>query len=307
VLETATRLMPIVALLFIPILFGLPDIYPWARWTREQIEGSKMLEQKSIYLNVSAFILRSVLYLVIWVALSAALLGRKGAERDETWQRRRARVSGPGLVLLGFTITFAAIDWVMSLEPMWWSSIFGLLFASGQVLAAMAFCVLCLVLAVQDTGREMPRGPLQDLGNLMLTMVMIWAYMAFSQFLLIWSGNLPEEIPWYLKRLAGGWQVLGVLLLLGQFVLPFLLLLSRDLKRNARAIAGVAAVVLVMRVVDLYWMIAPAFFPYQGIGLHWMDVATLVGVVGLGLAAFLQLLQSQSLILDIPEREFSHE
>lgn len=275
VLEPAARTLPLLAVLFVPLLFGLPAVYPWARWTAEDVAGSAVLHHKSLYLNAPGFVARSALYLAIWAGLSW-LVGRD--ERDALARR----VSGPGLLLLGLSVTFAAVDWVMSIEPFWYSSIFGLLFGAGQLLAALAFGVLCLVLLVP----EVRRGTLQDLGSLLLALVMIWAYMGFSQFLLIWSANLPEEVPWYLKRLDGGWRVLALMLVGVQFVLPFLLLLSRDLKRRPGLIGGVAAVVLFMRVVDLYWMVTPAYFPYQGFRLHLLDAALLVGVGGVWLAGY---------------------
>jgi hypothetical protein len=300
-LETATRTLPVLALLFLPLLLGLADVYPWARWTPEQIRGSKLLEHKSVYLNETAFIVRAVVYLGVWVALALLLTRGAGPEAEG----RRATLSGPGLVLYGLTVTFASIDWIMSLDPLWYSTIFGMLLAGGQVLAGMAFAILCLVLVLRAADTPVPRGPLHDVGNLLLAMVMMWAYLAFSQFLLIWCGNLPEETTWYVKRLQGGWQVLGILLIVAQFMLPFFMLLSRDLKREPRGLALVAGVVLVMRVVDLYWMVTPSYFPHQEIRLHWMDLAALVGLGGLVLACFLHLLQGRD-VLPPPETEVSH-
>jgi hypothetical protein len=210
-------------------------------------------------------------------------------------------------------MTFAAVDWIMSLEPYWYSTIFGMLVTSTQVLTAFAFGILALVeLTRQPDGTNVfpaSKGNLQDLGSLLLAFVMLWAYLAFSQFLLIWSGNLPEEVPWYLKRLSGGWQVFALMLVLLQFVLPFFLLLSRDVKRNGRRLAAVAGVVLAMRVVDLYWMVVPAFFPYQPVRLHWMDVFALAGLGGLWLAAFLYELRRRPSLAEngAERREGGHE
>jgi hypothetical protein len=304
VLEPTSRMLLLLAVLFVPLLFGLHDLYPWARWTADEIHGSAVLETKAMYLNVPAFVIRAAVYWVVWLGLVLLLTGSNG--RDEAREARRSRVSAVGLLLYSVAVTFASIDWVMSLEPMWYSTIFGLLFGAGQVLAGFAFGILCLVLIVRASGAELPRGPMQDLGSLLLALVMVWAYMAFSQFLLIWSGNLPEETPWYIKRLHGGWQVLALMLVLAQFVLPFLLLLSRDLKRDARALAGVAAVVLLMRVVDLYWMVTPAFFPHQAFRLHWMDLAALVGVAGVWLAVFLYGLRGRNVLPDPALAEVTH-
>lgn len=300
VLEAATRTLPLLALLFIPLAFGLHHLYEWAR--PEIVAEDPLLQHKAPYLNIPGYLGRFVAYFVIWIVL-AFLLNRWSREQDQTSDpqllRRFRLLSGPGLALYGVTITFASIDWVMSLEPHWFSSIYGVLFGMGQVLSAYAFALAVLLLLADypPLSERLNAAILRDLGNLLLAFVMLWAYLSFSQFLLIWSANLPEEIPWYLRRLSGGWQYLGLALALFHFGLPFLLLLSRDIKHDRRKLSAVALGVLGMRFVDLYWVMMPAFHPEYFV-LHWLwlDAAALAGVGGVWLAVFLGQLQRRPLL-----------
>jgi hypothetical protein len=206
-------------------------------------------------------------------------------------------VSRGGLLLFTLTMTFASIDWVMSLEPHWYSTIYGILFIGGQVLSAWAFVIPVLVRIAERPpfSAYITADQFHDLGKLLLAFVMIWSYFAFSQFLIIWSGNLPEETPWYLNRLRGGWQWLGGAEIVVHFALPFLVLLSRDLKRNGPMLAAVALGVLFMRFVDLFWMIQPAFSP-GAFALHWLDAVTLVGVGGLWLSQLIGQLKTRPVL-----------
>jgi hypothetical protein len=206
-------------------------------------------------------------------------------------------LSGPGLVLYVLTVTFASVDWVMSLEPHWFSTIYGVMVIVGQLLATLAFAVVVAALLVDapPLADVMTPTHMHDLGNLMLAFVMLWAYMAFSQFLIIWSGNLPEEITWYLHRTQGGWQWVGLGLVLFYFALPFLLLLSRGIKQRVQRLAWIAGAILCMHVVELFWLVVPAFQP-RGIAVHWLDVAALMGVGGLWIAVFVWQLKSRPLL-----------
>jgi hypothetical protein len=194
-------------------------------------------------------------------------------------------------------MTFAAIDWVMSLEPHWYSTIYGILIIGGQILTALAFVIPIVAVLGADESRSQIFSPgiLHDLGNLLLGFIMLWAYFSLSQFLIIWAGNLPEEIPWYLKRLEGGWQWVGTALIIFHFALPFAALLSRDLKRNRRTLTVIALTVLVFRFVDLYWLVTPVFSPSQ-LAVHWLDVVTFVGVGGLWFATYIWCLQGRALL-----------
>jgi hypothetical protein len=287
-LESGARTLPLLALLFVPILFGLQELFVWAR--PEAVAADEILQHKSLYLNVPFFIVRAVVYFAAWTGL-AWLLCRWSARQDATGDPRLIRklgtLSGPGIVIYVLTMTFASVDWVMSLEPHWFSTIFGGLLVAGQALAAMAFVIAALSLLA---GRKPLAGVIgsahfHDLGKLLLAFVMVWSYFAFSQFLIIWAGNLPEEIPWYLSRLTGGWEWLGLALVIAQFAAPFLLLLSRDFKRNANRLARVAALVVLLRLLDMYWMIAPAFDP-GAFAIHWLDIVAPLGLGGIWLAVF---------------------
>ena len=297
-LEGATRTLPLLTVLFVPILFGLDDLYLWAR--PEAVAKDAILQHKQPYLNVPFFVARAALYFGAWLFLMWQL-NRWSLEQDKTGDvalaRRMQLFSGPGILLYVFTITFAAFDWVMSLDPHWYSTIFGLLILAGQGLAAFAFTIAVLA-ALSD------RPPLSsvvepaiyhDLGKLLLAFVMVWAYFSFSQFLIIYSGNLPEEIPFYVRRLAGGWQVISLALVVLHFALPFVLLLSRDLKRSATLLVPVALLVLFMRWVDLLWLVVPNFSP-GALSLRWMDVVAPIGLGGVWLFAYVGQLQSRALL-----------
>jgi hypothetical protein len=287
--EAAARTLPLVTLFFLPIaLFGLHPLYHWTH--AEAVAADPVLQWKQPYLNVPFFLVRAAIYFAIWNGL-AIVLTRWSREQDAEGlqppgaERRFRVVSAPGLLVYALTITFASVDWVMSLDPHWFSMIFGILFMGGQGLAALAFVVIVLA-AVRDVppfaGVIKPLH-FHDLGKLMFAFVMLWAYFSFSQFLIIWSGNLPEEIPWYLERLHGVWGFIAILLVVVQFAAPFLLLLSRDLKRNAARLSTVAMVVLGMRYFDLLWLIKPGA---AGLTLHWMDFAVPAGLFGVWLFVY---------------------
>jgi hypothetical protein len=298
-LEAGVRTLPLLALLFLPILFGLKDLYLWAR--PEAVAAEALLRHKQLYLNAPAFLFRAVVYFAVWIGAGAILTmlsGRRDQGIDTLPLTRRMQVlSGPGLLLYGATASFAAIDWGMSLEPMWFSSIYGVVFIVGQGLAALAFVIVTVVLLSDRPPLRDAITPQQfhDLGNFLLAFVMLWAYIAFSQFLIIWSGNLPEEIPWYLHRMRGGWGFLAALLIAFHFIVPFLLLLSRSTKRRAKVLILVAAGILGMRLLDLFWLTSPAFHP-GGLDLHWMDLSVPVGLGGIWLAAYLELLKRRPLL-----------
>ncbi len=307
ILEAATRTFPLLALLFVPIALGLPRIFIWAH--PDVVALDPILRHKSPYLNPAFFVGRAVFYFLAWSAL-AHFLSKWSLEQDRdgvSHGRGRAlrSLSGGGLVLLTLTITFASVDWAMSLSPHWFSTMYGVLFIVGSVLAAMALTIVM----VSSMNGEAPfltavkANTMHDLGKLMLAFVMLWAYVNLSQFLIIWSGNLPEEIPWYMQRLQGGWQWVGLALVLFHFVLPYLLLLSRDLKRSAPLLSKVAGLLLLMRLVDLFWLVAPDLHPGHGGGhgpsglsLHWLDVAAPLGLFGVWLAAFARQLKSRPLV-----------
>lgn len=303
ILESSSRTLWLLALLSLPIALGLPRLYLWARenLALEEPERASVFDH---YLNVPGFLVRLAVCFAIWVTV-AYCLNRWSARQAE---RERCRLlSGPGLVLYGLTITVASIDWVMSLEPNWTSTMYPVLFATGQILEGMAFAVAVLVIIAEPEALKRTVGAnyLRDLGNLLLAFVMIWAYVSFSQYLLIWSGNLPEEIPWYLRRTRGGWQWLALLLVCFHFSVPFLLLLFRQVKESARLLLAVAGIILGMRFVDIFWWIEPAFADGpRFFGL--LDVVALAGVGGIWLWRFLSELQQEPMV-PFDDREFSQE
>jgi hypothetical protein len=205
-------------------------------------------------------------------------------------------VSGPGLVLYGLTVTFAAIDWAMSLEPHWFSTAYGVLFLAGQVLAALCFIIVVLALfsRAEAVSATLEKRHFSDLGNLLLAFVLLWAYVSFSQYLIIWSGNLTEEIPWYQDRTAGGWQAIALVLIVFHFAVPFLLLLWRRTKRSAAILASVAAGLFLLRFFDIFWLVAPAFHPHA-LAIHWMDLIAPVALGGVYCAGFLHQLEKRPL------------
>jgi hypothetical protein len=296
VLEASARTMWLLVLLYLPLLAGLSHLYLWAQ---KAGASNPDVAQKHFYLNIPFFLLRSVIYFGVWLAL-AWLLNRWSLEQDRTGEQRYTdrltAISGPGLIAYGFTITFASIDWVMSLEPNWYSTIYGMVYMVAQTLVAMAFVVLIARKLSQDQPLSTIATPTRfiDLGNLMLTFVMLWAYLSFSQFLIIWSGNLPNEITWYMSRAHGSWAVLAVVLILFHFAVPFFLLLSRDVKRH-RGLLWVASLLLFLTWIDFYWLIVPAFSP-SAPRVHWTDITLLIGMGGLWLWLFFTELERHSLV-----------
>jgi hypothetical protein len=296
--EAATRTLPAVALLAVPLLLGIPRLYIWAH--PDAVAADPLLLHKRVYLNAPFFTARAVAYFVIWVVLARAL-NRWSAELDETGApslaRRLYALSGPGLVLYGLTMSLASLDWLMSIEPDWFSTIYSAVFMAGQVLSALAFVIALLPLlgSTEPLSAIVKPRYLNDLGNMLLTFVILWAYMAFSQFLIIRSGNLTDEIGWYLRRVRGGWQWVAAGVFAFHFALPCLLLLSREIKRNVRSLSRLAGALLLMRFVDMVWNVDPAFDPAR-LRVHWMDWVAALGVGGIWIAVFVRQLQKRPLL-----------
>ena len=292
VLEAGTRTLPLMIVLFVPLaVFGLSHIFHWVHPELIKEEAvRKIVEAKHAYLNPSFFWIRAGVYFLFWGALTY-FLNKWSRENDRTADKKflswLTKLSGPGIVFFVFTVSFASFDWVMSLDPEWFSTIFGLLFVVNWVLSAFAFVITAMVLL--STRKPMlgvvAPAHFHDLGKLLLAFVMLWAYFSFSQYLIIWSGNIPEETKWYLHRLRGGWGYVGLAIVLLHFALPFVLLLSRDLKRNARALMWVAIMVFIMRFIDLLWLIVPEFHRGQ-LQFGWMDFVAPIGIGGIWLWYF---------------------
>jgi hypothetical protein len=298
IFEASSRTLPVLALLFIPIVLGMHHLYPWTN--ADHVQQDEILQHKSLYLNVPFFLVRAMLYFAAWIVL-ARQLNRWSLEQDTgdavTTTRKMQLLSSGGLVLYGLTITFASIDWIMSLNPHWFSTIFGFIFMGSQGLAALAFTIAVAVLLsrYEPMSHVYRADHFHDLGKLLLAFVMLWAYFNFSQYLIIYSGNLVEEIPYYVTRTTGGWTVVALILVVFHFALPFALLLSRDLKRNGNRLIAVALWILGMRVLDLFFLVAPEFNT-QGFSIHWLDIVAPVGLGGLWLWRFLTELQHRPLL-----------
>lgn len=298
VLEASTRTLPLVLILFVPIVLGAHSIYSWTH--QEELEKHPVLLEKAKYLNLSFFTVRAAIYFGIWLTL-AYFLNRWSLLQDRTadrqFKKRMQLLSGPGMVLFVFTVTFASVDWFMSLDPEWFSTIYGLIFVAAWSLSALAFTIAVMA----KLSREAPVNEFigqyhfHDLGKLLLALVMLWSYFSFSQFLIIWSGNLPEEIRWYHPRMHGAWGVIAITVVVLHFAFPFLFLLSRSFKRNAGKLVIVAVLILVMRLVDFFWTIAPTFTG-QHFQVSWMDLVAPIGMGGLWLGWFARALTARALI-----------
>jgi hypothetical protein len=292
ILGAAMRTAPLLAVLFIPVILGMHHLYIWAQ-PLDQIADKHLREHlkdiTQIYLTTNGFIGRAIFYFAIWNLLSF-LLTKWSKDSDlpgavDHTSKFKA-VAGPGLILYGFTISFAAIDWVMSLDPSWVSTIFGLVILIGQVLSAMCFAVVVerILFNYKPMSEMLKPDFVHDHGKWMITFIMVWAYFNFSQWLIIWAGNLPAEITFYMTRLNGGWGYIGLILVLFHFAVPFAILLSRPFKRDIRKLVWLAVWMLLMRYVDLFWIIEPNFSKTLSVTLA--DVVVPIAIGGFWLAYF---------------------
>jgi hypothetical protein len=295
-LEAATRTIPAMAVLFLPIIFGMGHLY---HWTHPEAANDPFIAQKTAYLNTPFFIGRQVFYWAVWSAL-AILLNRWSAEQDRTGDpaliSKFSKLSGGGLVVHGLLLNFAMVDWVMSLNPHWFSTIWGLLFLVGQGLSALAFAIVVLIMLSQypPLNRIVTPHHLHDLGKLLFAFLMLWAYLSFSQFLIIWSANTVEEIPHYLVRMQGGYEWIGVGLILLHFAVPYALLLSRDVKRDINRLRIIAAWLVVIRIIDYFWYVSPEF--HEGFTFSLLDIALPIALGGIFLALYAIQLRARPLL-----------
>ena len=297
-LEAGTRTFVWMAVLFLPVLLGMSRLYKWAQPT--EVAADPMLQYKHPYLNPQFFTVRVLIYFAIWIGL-ARTLNKWSDEQDRSADPRLATrleaLSGPGLILWGIAVTYSSIDWVMSLEAHWFSTMYGMIVMVVAALTAMSFVVFVLrkISGQEAIAHAVTPSQFNDLGNLMLAFVMLWAYLTFSQFLIIWAGNIKDEIPWYVSRAFGGWGAIAVILIVLHFALPFLLLLQRGVKRRLRMLSFVAGMLMVLSLVDVYWLVAPA---YETSGPHPspLDLFAVVGIGGLWLAVFFSELKKWPLL-----------
>ena len=305
VLGASMRTLPLLVLLFIPLLFGVPRLYFWAMplasisdsAIREHLEKHSFILRD--YLNYRGFVIRAVIYFAIWFLLQYLLSKFSFQHNNPPFADTSARfkmVSAPGIILYGFTVSFATIDWIMSLNPTWISTIYGLIFVAGQLIASLGFAIVIERILFNYRPMSILLKPnfVRDHGNFMLTFIMLWAYFSFSQWLIIWAGNLPEEITWYFRRLHGGWQFVGLFLVVFHFFVPFFILLSRRFKLDITRLVWLAAWMLVVRYIDLFWHIEPSFSETFTVTLA--DLAIPFAMGGIWIAYFCHNLSSQPLV-----------
>jgi hypothetical protein len=289
ILEAGSRSIRLMAVLFIPILIGMSQIYSWAR--PQDVQSDPILQAKRWYLNPTGFTVRAVVYFAVWLLL-VYLLNKWSREQDETANPvladRMGALSGPGLMFWALAVTGAAVDWVMSLEPHWFSTIYGMLFIVIECLSALALSLFVLRMLADHEPIKSSVEPKRfiDLGSLLLAFVLLWAYLSFDQLVIIWAGNLKDEIPWYMQRAFGGWAPVGVVLVVLHFFLPFFMLLQRGVKRRIRVLATVAALIFCLTLVDIYWIVVPSY-EVMAPRLHLLDIFSVIGIGGLWGAGFL--------------------
>jgi hypothetical protein len=297
-LESAVGNLPLLALLFVPIFFGLAQLYPWQN--PAVVAPDETLRATQIYLNPLGFILRTAIVFAIWIIMARQLL-KWSAEQDATVSleptRKMRTLSGPGLVIYPVTMTFAAVDWLMSMETDWFSTMFPVLICIGQILSALALVILLLTWVARSSplGLLASQENFHKLGNLLLAFTMMWAYLAFGQLLIIWSGNLPHEISWYLHRISDGWKWIAIFIACFEFFVPFFLLLMRPVKKRRRILAGVAACVFAAHVIVVWWTIAPSVYT-KHFYVGWLAPAAFLGIGGIYSFAFLNSLEKRRLV-----------
>jgi hypothetical protein len=312
VTEAAVRTLWLTALMFIPIVVGIHSIFIWSH--EDHVQADPILQHKAAYLNSGFFTGRGIFYFAVWLVVGWLLL-KWGREFERSGDPKVAlnlrHLGGGGLLLLALTVTFSAIDWAMSLDPHWFSTIWGMSFMVGHMLAGMTFSILVLVAVsrTEPVASFLRPSHLRDLGNLTLAFTMLWAYMSFSQFLLIWYGNLQEEVTWYIPRMHGGWGFISSLLIVFHFFLPFFLLLMRQIKDRPATLRVVAAMLLLMHFIDLLWIVVPTLAEvasHGGGGDHavphfgWLDVVPGIGLFGIWFGVFVMSLRKGDLL---PARE----
>ena len=303
--ESGVQTLPLILVFAIPLFFALGTLYKWtdAGYRAEHFATG----HKAAYLNPTWFIIRTLLYFAIWLFSGLRIL-KMANEHDRTgdpalFRRIKAR-SAPALLVFVLTTTLAFIDWIMSLEPDWYSTIYGWMFTVGEVLLTFSFLVAVLVLLSkrEPFASFLTRQHYHDIGNLMLAFTMLWAYMSFSQFLIIWAENLPDEIPWYVRRFSGGWGYIAWTIAIFHFFVPFFLLLLRFVKKNPARLRTLAVWIILMHILDVFWIVGPAF-RQRGLEVYWTDLVALIGLGGVWLAFFIRNLKARPLLASRDPRD----
>ena len=281
--ESMMSTIPYMLILFLPVLLGIHDLYHWSH--EDTVAADELLQKKAAYLNVPFFLLRVAFYFTVWSVLSILLIKqsqKQDIQHDDSLYRKMRKISAPGMMLFAFTLTYASIDWLMSLEPHWYSTIFGVYIFCGAFVSMLAFTII-MVAYQGNQGiltNEVTVAHRHNLATLMLAFVIMWSYMGFSQYLLIWYANIPEETFWFLQRWEGSWKIVSVILPIGHFGIPFLALIPRAAKRSVRWLVFMAVYMLIMRYIDIYWIVMPNHLK-QNASLGWIDISTFVGIGGI--------------------------
>jgi hypothetical protein len=295
-LEAATSTLPVMAVLFVPIALGMHSLY---EWTHEGALNDPVIAAKAPYLNTPFFLARAVFYLLVWNVIGHLLL-KWSKEQDQTGDPgladKLSYLSGGGLVVYTLTVTFAVTDWLMSVNPHWFSTMWGPLFMVGQGLGALAVTinVLVFLMASSPMNRVLTSHHFHDLGKFLFAFLMLWAYLSFSQFLIVYSANLAEEVPYYLLRWQGGYQYVTTALIFLHFIIPYALLLSRDVKRGISRLRAIAAWLLLMRIVDHFWQVGPEFHGTLSVSV--VDIALPIALGGIFLTLYAMRLKSMPLL-----------
>lgn len=297
-LEAAIMNWPLLAVVFLVLLLGIPTLYPWAR--PEEVAASEIIQKKAGYLNTPFFIARTVIYFALLTGL-AFLLNRLSNEQDRnpstSLNDRIRSISGPGIPVLVLVFTLATTDWGMSLEPEWFSSMYPTTLMVEGMVVTFAWSILALSYMKSRNllPYTIPIDRLHDIGKFMFAFAVVWTYVNFSQYLIIWSGNIPEETPWHYYRLNNGWQILGILLMIGHFFVPFLGFMSRHPKRNLFTSTLMAGWMVFMQVVFVFWVVTPSLFR-EGLHIHPLDITALLGIGGLWIGLWARTLKSRPLL-----------
>jgi hypothetical protein len=297
-LEAAARTLGWMAVLFIPVIIGMHNLYIWSR--PAAVAADPILQQKTWYLNTPGFIIRAIIYFAIWIIVGY-LLTKWDSRLDETGDpaliTKMRNLSGPGLAIYGFTVTFAGFDWVMSMQPHFFSTIYGMMFVITEAVGGMAFMIIVAYYLTKNKPMSeiIQVSQFHDFGNLLFVFTFLWAYLSFDQFLIIWAGNLQNEIPWYVTRIDHQWAYVALALVILHFAVPFFLLIQRFITFRRQYLVRVAWLLFIMSIVDLFWILVPS---YEKVGpqFHWTDWLAIIGLGGIFLSTFISQLKQRPLV-----------
>lgn len=296
--ECLMMTIPFMVILFIPILFGIKELFHWM--DPQVVASDHLLQGKSGYLNTPFFMIRALLYFCIWIALALMLNRLSLRQNDKATfdQTRKARIiSAPGMIVFAITLTFASFDWLMSLDAHWYSTIFGVYIFAGSFLAMLALTTF-IIIRLQSNNvltTSITEEHYHDLGKLMFAFTIFWGYMAFSQYFLIWYGNIPEETIWFLHRWESSWKTISLIIVFGHFVVPFFILFPQVTKRNKPVMTIMTIWILTMHWVDIHWIVMPTLH-HHGFHFSWLDATTVVGIGGIFLFIFWRLFTNHPLV-----------